>query len=66
MVAIIGASVKRKRIEKGLSRNDLAYMCFTDKSQIHKLEEGLTENITIHTIYKIAEALEEDIIKLIQ
>jgi len=56
-VCQIGKYIKAKRLESGLSREELAFRCFTDKSQIHKIEEGLVENITIHTILKISAAL---------
>lgn len=57
----IGEIIRKKRIEKGMSQDNLAFNCQTDKSFINKIERGVYVNVTIYTLYKIAEGLCEHI-----
>ncbi len=53
----IGNRIKTIRLEKGLRQTEVAYRCHFDKSSYYNIEAG-KRNITIITLYKIANALE--------
>ena len=55
----IGENVKRIRVEKGLTQVDLVGKIETriDTTNISRIEKGRT-NATIHTLYRISQALE--------
>lgn len=57
----IGDKIRKYRKEKGISQEDLAFYCFTDKSTINKIEKGAAANITIYTLIKIATVLGQHI-----
>ena len=55
----IGQNVKRIRLEKGLTQVDLVGKIKTriDTTNISRIEKGRT-NATIHTLFRISQALE--------
>ena len=55
--------VKNKNL--AFKQNEIAYRCGFDKSSYNSIEAG-KRNITIHTLYKIAEALEEPIVSFME
>lgn len=59
ILKIIGQNVKRIRLEKGLTQVDLVGKIETqiDTTNISRIEKGRT-NATIHTLYRISQALE--------
>ena len=52
----IGENIRHIREEKGISQQDLAAMCNFEKSNMSRIESGRT-NITIRSIFRIAQAL---------
>ncbi len=59
VLKIIGQNIKRIRLEKGFTQVDLVGKIETriDTTNISRIEKGRT-NATIHTLYKISQALE--------
>ncbi len=59
MLKKIGENVKRIRIEKGLTQVDLVgrIEAKIDTTNISRIEKGRT-NATIHTLFRISQALE--------
>ena len=59
MLKIIGQNVKRIRLEKGLTQVDLVgkIEARIDTTNISRIEKGRT-NATIHTLFRISQALE--------
>ena len=53
----IGSILKNKRIEKGLTQNELAVNSSVTQSMISRVEKGELENITIGILRKLAKAL---------
>jgi len=45
---------------KGMTQHELAFQCNFEKASMSRIEAGRT-NITIRTLYKIAQALETDL-----
>ena len=56
----IGANIRKLRMEKKLSQNDLAILCNFEKASMSRIEAGKT-NVTIFTLYKISKALNVNI-----
>lgn len=52
----IGNNIKNVRLSKGISQQKLAADCNFEKSNMSRIEAGRT-NITIHSLYLIAKAL---------
>jgi transcriptional regulator with XRE-family HTH domain len=59
VLKIVGQNIKRIRLEKGLTQVDLVGKIETriDTTNISRIEQGRT-NATIHTLFKISQALE--------
>lgn len=59
VLKIIGQNIKRIRLEKGLTQVDLVgrIEARIDTTNISRIEKGRT-NATIHTLFKISQALE--------
>ncbi|MEP1489323.1 MAG: helix-turn-helix transcriptional regulator [Algibacter sp.] len=59
VLKIIGQNIKRIRLEKGLTQVDLVgkIEARIDTTNISRIEQGRT-NATIHTLFKISQALE--------
>lgn len=56
----LGARIKALRTMKGMTQHELAFQCNFEKASMSRIEAGRT-NITIRTLYKIAQALETDL-----
>ncbi len=56
----MGKRIKTICLEKGIRQNEIAYRCNFDKSSFCNIEAG-KRNITILSLYKIANALNEPI-----
>jgi transcriptional regulator with XRE-family HTH domain len=55
---LIGNNIRKYRLEKGLTQNDLAFSCGDkDWSQISRMERGLV-NFSISYLFLISEMLE--------
>lgn len=54
----IGDVIRKKRMEKGLSQQTLAFYILSDKCLISEIERGHAKNITLSTLCKIAFVLE--------
>nr|WP_325287801.1 helix-turn-helix transcriptional regulator [uncultured Bacteroides sp.] len=52
----IGDKIREKRLEKGISQQDLAAKCNFEKANLSRIEAGRT-NLTIKTAFKISCAL---------
>lgn len=52
----IGANIRTKRKELGISQDGLALECGLDRSYMGRIERGEV-NITVEKLYKIAEKL---------
>ncbi len=59
ILKIIGQNIKRIRLEKGLTQVDLVGKIETqiDTTNISRIEKGRT-NATVHTLFRISQALE--------
>ncbi|WP_340065736.1 helix-turn-helix transcriptional regulator [Ascidiimonas aurantiaca] len=59
VLKIIGQNIKRIQLEKGLTQVDLVgkIKARIDTTNISRIEQGRT-NTTIHTLFRISEALE--------
>ncbi|MFT3822977.1 MAG: helix-turn-helix transcriptional regulator [Chitinophagaceae bacterium] len=60
-----GEKLKKIRKDKALSLRRLSYLCSIDYSDIGKMERGKT-NITLLTLFELADALEVDPSELIK
>lgn len=54
----IGERIREIRLDKGMSQQELASACDFEKSNMARIEAGRT-NITIWTLYRLSNALEE-------
>lgn len=61
----IGARIKKLRIEKNISQNELAMLCDFEKASMSRIESGQT-NTTILTLRKICSALDVHICDLME
>ena len=52
----IGDKIREKRLEKGISQQDLAAKCNFEKANLSRIEAGRTD-LTIKTAFKISCAL---------
>jgi transcriptional regulator with XRE-family HTH domain len=56
----LGERIRKIRLGKGIRQNEIAYRCHFDKSSYNNIEAG-KRNMTILTLYKIANALDEPV-----
>lgn len=56
-LAYVGSQIKKLRLEKNITQNDLATQCNFEKANMSRIESGKT-NITILTLKKICTELE--------
>lgn len=49
----IGKNIKRIRLERQLTQNDVGFLSYMDKSLISSLERGNYQNITLLSINKL-------------
>ncbi|KAA3621544.1 MAG: XRE family transcriptional regulator [Bacteroidetes bacterium] len=62
---LIGKNIRRIRLEKKISAQELASRCNFEKSAMSRLEAGNT-NPTVYTLYKISQALDIKIEEIMQ
>ena len=60
----LGAAIKKRREEQGLSQNKLALMCGSSKSHIWRIETGRV-GVGIDDLSRIADALDVEVRSLI-
>ncbi|MCC6076046.1 helix-turn-helix domain-containing protein [Pseudomonas sp. GCM10022188] len=53
----LGAKIRAQRKARGLSQDNLAYVCGLDRSYMGRIERGEV-NITIEKLYRLASALQ--------
>jgi DNA-binding XRE family transcriptional regulator len=56
-ISDIGKRIKVERTKQKLTQQDLAFYCFADKCLISELERGISNNMTLFTLFKIATVL---------
>lgn len=59
----LGERIKKLRIKRNMTQNDLAIECNFEKASMSRIESGQT-NPTIRTLYKISKALDVHIIEI--
>lgn len=59
----LGLKIKKIRLKKNMTQNDLSIECNFEKASMSRIESGQT-NPTIKTLYKICSALDVHIIDL--
>jgi transcriptional regulator with XRE-family HTH domain len=52
----VGQKIKQARESKGLTQQELAYICNMEKSNISRIESGRT-NLTLKSLYQLRKAL---------
>ena len=62
---VLGANIKRIRLEKGISQVELANLCEFEKGNMYRIEAGKT-NPTYLTLDKVAKALNVTVADLVQ
>lgn len=60
-IILIGENVRRLRVEANVTQQTLAFYILSDKGVISNLERGNCNNITVHTLIKIAEVFQIDV-----
>lgn len=65
IIKLIAQNIKKIRISKGLSVQEVAYRCDIERSNLSRLEAGKT-NMTIKTICLICNALNVEIADLLK
>lgn len=60
-IIYIGENIRKRRIKAGITQQTLAFYILSDKGVISNLERGSCNNITVHTLIKIAEAFKVDV-----
>ncbi|WP_271410036.1 helix-turn-helix domain-containing protein [Pseudomonas sp. Q1-7] len=65
LVAIFAANVRRRRLELGLSQEELAERAGVHRTYVGMLERG-EKNVTIYNIERLASALELEAYALLQ
>jgi transcriptional regulator with XRE-family HTH domain len=62
-LAELGHRIKKVRLRKGMTQNELAVRCEFEKASMSRIESGKT-NLTLLTLRKITKALDVDFIEL--
>jgi len=65
IVKVIAENVRRLRVKRSWSQEELADRCDLHRTYIGAIERG-ERNITVKTLFKIAEALECDALQLLR
>lgn len=60
---VIGNNLRRIRLEKGLSQQDLANRCDVERAKISRIENA-TEDFMLSTLLELASALEVSLSEL--
>ncbi len=61
--SIVGANVRKLRLERGISQRDLADLCNFETSNMCRIEQG-GSNLTLLNLYKISAALKVELTEL--
>ncbi len=64
-IQFVGSNIRRIRIEQKLTQVELANRCDFEKPNMRRIEAG-KNNLTLKSLYKIAEALDVPIENLIR
>jgi transcriptional regulator with XRE-family HTH domain len=64
VVKVVAENVRRLRLKRSWSQEELADKCRLHRTYIGAIERG-ERNITIKTLYRVAEALECDALSLL-
>ena len=59
-LSVLGARIRKLRLKKDMTQNELAMLCNFEKASMSRIESGQT-NMTILTMVKISKALDVDI-----
>jgi len=59
-LSVLGARIRKLRLKKDMTQNELAMLCNFEKASMSRIESGQT-NMTILTMIKISKALDVDI-----
>ena len=59
-LAAIGKRIKNDRLKKNLNQQQLAQACGFEKASLSRIESGKT-NVTVLTLWKIANALQLEV-----
>lgn len=62
--AVIGRNVRRLRVAKGLTQEELSNLCDFDQRYISQVETG-RRNITVLSLYELAHALDTTPLELV-
>lgn len=60
----IGAAIRRARLERGVSQEELAHRCSIDRSYLSSIERG-GQNPGVITIVRVAYSLEMTVTELV-
>lgn len=63
--SVIALNVRRERKERGFSQEELADLCGLHRTYIGAIERG-ERNLTVNTLAKIANALNCEVVKLLE
>jgi len=67
ILVCIGTNVKKIRLEKNITQQELAFLCGNmDRSTISKIERFNCEGLNVTTIVKISSILEVDVSELFE
>jgi transcriptional regulator with XRE-family HTH domain len=61
VMATIGANVKMIRLNRKMTRVELAFYCNSTESMICNIENGKKQGISVYTLVKLSNALEVDL-----
>jgi transcriptional regulator with XRE-family HTH domain len=62
LLAVVGARIKKLRLSRNMTQNELAIECDFEKASMSRIESGQT-NVTIRTLHKISKALDVHIVE---
>jgi transcriptional regulator with XRE-family HTH domain len=61
-LASLGSRIKKLRLEKDMTQNELSIHCDFEKASMSRIESGKT-NVTVLTLRKISKALEVEMVE---
>jgi transcriptional regulator with XRE-family HTH domain len=61
-LATLGSRIKKIRLDKDMTQNELSIQCDFEKASMSRIESGKT-NVTVLTLKKISQALEVEMIE---
>jgi len=63
---MVGIRIKRLRLEKGLSINELSEKAGVSKSYLSYIERGIQQNPSLHVLSRLAETLDTNVEDLLE